>query len=411
VARKKKSREQKKREKQAWLTSREDRWWEPFQKVLALLLLPPAVLRFVQECKWWFRTHPYAPPEVLLDPSASALPGADCLCEDMENALDRVCLDADPSVSASTFLAVAAPLRKFLAGFHSQDTGPEQRELTRRSHEAAAQLTTIGENLMEKLISALEQASVAHSRIETKFFWFTDRYESCSSPTGGRVYRVRVTGEPCQRKNIYLDGNPRPVYRCAAWFDEGIRWTSWDATALGIVSPGETYEVYIQAHAIEQFHRRIRIHAECLVRYEMMRSLAEPVVVERRGRTLLVEYRFLRRRLGYFVAEPVDDIDFDEMKCFVLVRTFLFLTMQGTPEARLLKEKFGLSQPDIEYLDLDELKCFLDTDLKNDPELVRRFDECGCGHLLRMTELNFQDELVQGIARRTRKYLRLDDES
>jgi len=39
VARRKKSREQKKREKQARLLRREDRWWEPFQKVIRLLPL------------------------------------------------------------------------------------------------------------------------------------------------------------------------------------------------------------------------------------------------------------------------------------------------------------------------------------------------------------------------------------
>ncbi len=39
---------------------------------------------------------------------------------------------------------------------------------------------------------------------------------------------------------------------------------------------------------------------------------------------------------------------------------------------------------DREWLELDKLITFLNSDMQLDPELVRVFEECGCGHLFQM---------------------------
>ena len=53
---------------------------------------------------------------------------------------------------------------------------------------------------------------------------------------------------------------------------------------------------------------------------------------------------------------------------FIFVRTFLFLTMQGTPEAKCLREKLGLSRSDIEYYKLDHFFTLSHSDLGLDPD-------------------------------------------
>ena len=53
------------------------------------------------------------------------------------------------------------------------------------------------------------------------------------------------------------------------------------------------------------------------------------------------------------------------------MKTFLFLTMQGTPEARCLRRKLGLSRADIEYFKLDNCFTLACSDLGEDPELKR----------------------------------------
>ena len=64
------------------------------------------------------------------------------------------------------------------------------------------------------------------------------------------------------------------------------------------------------------------------------------------------------------------------------MKTFLFLTMQGTPEARCLRQKLGLSRKDIEYFKLDNFFTLACSDLGEDPELRRTLGECGCDYLL-----------------------------
>ena len=128
----------------------------------------------------------------------------------------------------------------------------------------------------------------------------------------------------------------------------------------------------------------------------MWQSLDSPKVTQNHKGEYLIEYWFFDYKLGYFVAEVVEQS--------ILVTTFLFLTMQGTPEASALYERLRLRRPDIEQLGLDSLGNYLSTDLKKDSELVRIFETCGCGHLLKMARPETQPEWVSGYARDVRKY-------
>jgi hypothetical protein len=71
---------------------------------------------------------------------------------------------------------------------------------------------------------------------------------------------------------------------------------------------------------------------------------------------------------------------------FVIVSTFLFLTMQGTPEARRLRRELGLTRTDIEHYKLDHLFTLALSDVGEDPELNTALARCGCGHLLGLLE-------------------------
>ena len=78
----------------------------------------------------------------------------------------------------------------------------------------------------------------------------------------------------------------------------------------------------------------------------------------------------------HFLVELYDD--------FVFVRTFLFLTMQGTPEAKCLRQRLGLSRSDIEYYKLDHFFTLSQSDLGDDPDLRRALAECGCQPFARL---------------------------
>ena len=110
-------------------------------------------------------------------------------------------------------------------------------------------------------------------------------------------------------------------------------------------------------------------------------SLANPSIAERQPNgDLLVQYRINDHRVGYLVATQTKDL--------IAVRTFLFLTMQRTPEGKALEKRLGLTREEIDYLGLHEMARFMQTDLKDDAQLRRMLEQCGCGHLFELAEEN-----------------------
>jgi len=60
---------------------------------------------------------------------------------------------------------------------------------------------------------------------------------------------------------------------------------------------------------------------------------------------------------------------------------------------------------DLEFMELDNLTAFTDTDLRRDPALVKLFKECGCGHLLTEDLSESGGDFRGGYAAGLRKYL------
>jgi hypothetical protein len=92
----------------------------------------------------------------------------------------------------------------------------------------------------------------------------------------------------------------------------------------------------------------------------------------------LLGYYWHGIKLGYLVC------------CFVsgclLIKTFLFITMDGTPEGEKINEKFGLEKNGKRYLDIDKLSSFLYTDLDSDARIKEIFSELGIGQLFEITK-------------------------
>lgn len=198
---------------------------------------------------------------------------------------------------------------------------------------------------------------------------------------------------------LTIEGERRPTWPCFVVREPGMppQPVSWRADQVGL--PGDrTFPVHIQSHATEQWQKklpRILVHPMIVQHY-----LAQPVIFHaRRGRGLLAygegDYRF-----GYFTFTLADDAD------VIVLTTFLFLTMEGTPEYRLLRDRLGMQRADIEYNRLDRAERYFCSDLRFDPDLTRRLGECGLGHLLREAP-EIGPLQWPGFAAEVRKYFRL----
>ena len=98
---------------------------------------------------------------------------------------------------------------------------------------------------------------------------------------------------------------------------------------------------------------------------------------------ILFPYFYSEHKIGYLTARIIDDN--------IVISTFLFLTMDGTPEGDLLCEKLKLVKKDKMFLNLDKLETFIHGDIKTDPILVGILSKCGCESLLNISP----EELVK----------------
>ena len=111
----------------------------------------------------------------------------------------------------------------------------------------------------------------------------------------------------------------------------------------------------------------------------------------------LVEFRLNGIKVGYLLGQVVGQD--------VLIDTFLFLTMDGTPEGTQLWKHLRLSRHDKEYLGLDDMETFAITDLRNDSELVSLLDTCGCGKLFDL--FHPLKDPVRGYAQELKAYMKM----
>lgn len=234
-------------------------------------------------------------------------------------------------------------------------------------------------------------------------------YAGFSTTPGSRAVNqlvMTVKSESPQAIDVSLDGHARTAYRVGTnneW--DRIFWLSIDGGAIDSRWNGRELGVYAQSHALRQLHARVNVPAlEKYADYWLYASLKELKVVERqKGGDLLIEYRIAEHRLGYLVATPIDDK--------LIVRTFLFLTMQPTPESRLLEKKLKLTRHEADWLGLTELRAFTSTDLRSDPTLRPMLESCGCGHLLALADEEWAADAFapkpKPLAEEVKKYLRL----
>ena len=240
---------------------------------------------------------------------------------------------------------------------------------------------------------------IANSRFDTRMLYVT--FDTGIAANGKVLMRATAHREQPQVVRLQLDGQHRPVYRVAThWNSLPLQWLSWTSDQLPSIPPGLELPVYVQSHALRQLqtrldHRRAGPYLHCW----LGESLSEPNIVRRvSGGDLLVEYRLCEHRFGYLVVS--------QLKGAIVVRTFLFLTMQQTPEARKLERKLRLTQRDIDWLRLSELSAFTETDLRHDAQLREIFAACGCGHLFELDEEDYA-QVPTPHAAEVRRYLGL----
>ncbi len=346
------------------------------------------------------------PPEIVLHASATGCQGAQTFQEMFPPCLRAYATQRDLPVNP-------LELYCYLLPFHLQIEALtvllQQRKFDLRSApwcdvvELAARL----KEYMQQHRSCVENDLVVmiwslllyESEVDERMLWY--QFSQNAVPGGRAVLQVVVHRTKPERLTLLVDERPRPAFRCyVPNLTGGITEVAWKGIDLGFPDDPQEYPVYMQSHALEQVRRRCPCSR---IVYPITMSLIWPKFLPGSRGHFLVEFRHMKDKLGYFVAVRLEGR--------ILLKTFLFLTMQGTPESDLLYHKLHLTRRDIEYLKLDELAAFRDPEVRNDPALVKLLNDCGCGHLLTLTAPDLPQEIPTGYAEPLRKYLGTNDKS
>lgn len=199
-----------------------------------------------------------------------------------------------------------------------------------------------------------------------------------SKDNTGIQFIIRVKQYPLEKKKISIDGNVRPVFRIGWTFtSDQFEWLYILPTELGITSLPEDQliPVYVQDHAVRRIYERIDCILSNVLISSIYSSLRTCIAIRDRDK-FIIEYRILDVKVGYLSAVMVDGK--------LVIRTFLFLTFNGTPEGKRLEDFIGLKALDTNYLKMDKLSSFMTGKLKENDELRSIFERADCLHLVEM---------------------------
>ena len=226
-----------------------------------------------------------------------------------------------------------------------------------------------------RLLYRLNRVVDSHVRYEKHIVWY--KIEQNPRYPDREAYRI-VVGKRTQTPHyLPFGGQRRKCYPCEVLDPlTGLCPLTWKPAELGVGISSKEIPIYISDHAIARLYERIPLAPHFEVHHRILRGSLEFPQVRPSSREgeFLVEAGEPGKKVGYFVVAVMPD--------YVYVKTFLFLTMQGTPEAKRLRIKAGLNRNDITAFKLDNLFTLGYSDIGEDAELRAMLAECGCGHLL-----------------------------
>jgi hypothetical protein len=223
-----------------------------------------------------------------------------------------------------------------------------------------------------------------------KYYGITTRLANLVNDDLRLEMTTSVSGIPAQKKRIKYDGHYRPAYRLGkAVENTGFEWITYQLENLpkSFSKKYSAYHLYIQAHAINRLKERLDLLDAESINYTIWEATVSKVEIIRHKQYTLLPVKVHHIRIGYFVIEPIEDM--------LIIKTFLFITHNCTPEGDKLKEITGLGKSDISYWKIDRLSTFINLDEEKYPKMMRLFTDAGMKDLTQLKDKEFDIESIQ----------------
>ncbi len=275
---------------------------------------------------------------------------------------------------------------------------------------ALAPLAAIAESELynkawNEFLGTMNTMGIMHSDLTGNLYALKFQSKIIADGLSGMFSVMEVNPMQTEVIQVKIDGHNRPAYRVAAAVPEPtphLAFITLQSQQLNLL-PGLTLDVYIQAHALNRLTERLDGVPLSVLHFNTFDSLSNLKICKNKKDDLLIEYRIFNNKTGYFKADVIDGR--------LLLRTFLFLTNNGTPEGEKLHADTGIVKEDKIYLTIDKLSTFIHSDIANNEKIKEMFIKAGCKSLLEIDKnVKFPMEYMQqkSIAPLISKYLKLD---
>ena len=213
------------------------------------------------------------------------------------------------------------------------------------------------------------------SNLSAGVFWFKIYNKKESKKVMSRI-TVQFNFRNTARKIVHIDNQPRTVFEVAWGNSDGEYQEAFFEPKLSeckkvIESP---LKVYVQLHALIRLDERLGNALCATTHMDIFYTFEQKMpYIYTDGKFYFDFYLLGAYKVGYLVGEIIEDD--------LVIRTFLFLTNNGTPESKKLNELTGFTKVDKNYLGIDKLSVFQNSDIASNEQLVELFTKAGCGSL------------------------------
>lgn len=276
-------------------------------------------------------------------------------------------------ITNQEFHTVAAPLLEGFANCRGSIFNPETANAAKKVRQFVTELRP--EEIQAQFDGSMSQhirdILLKYSRMNRNLYYLTIE--------GHEGLRFVIHKAAPRFRKFKIDGG-RLAFQCSHIATlTAVSWVTWDCEDLGLCGASGRIPVFVQQHVLDRIvgpYSRLSaiVGTESSLHELLSRSLSEPKLFATDDpQVYLVEYGRDGVKLGYLLAQILSDA--------VLVRTFLFLTMGGTPEGNKLRSRLRQQRNGKTHLRLDSLESAL-KEAREDHAVRSIFKECGCGEVV-----------------------------
>ena len=191
---------------------------------------------------------------------------------------------------------------------------------------------------------------------------------------------VDIYGLQTDKIQVTIEASNRPAFRIAmglATPEPHLEFLTLSPEDLGLPTV-KPIDVFIQSHALNRLSERLDGILLGVLHFNLFNSLKQLKFTKNKKDEYLFDYTIFGKKVGYLFGTIINGN--------MIIRTFLFLTHDGTPEGNKLNNSTGLKKEDQKYLAIDKLSAFIHSDISQNLLIKEIFIEAGCQSLFEIDD-------------------------